>query len=95
MDLIPVTLKESLDQAESGGEPCDAVRAREGPREVDGDAEVLGSEQEALRQLDDLRPVGIFTGLDSVADTLFRLPPGCFLEGEERKVVLKVRPAWG
>ena len=92
---VPVALEQAVDQAESGGETGDTLGARESPRQVDRDAEILAAKQEGLCQLDDLGPVRILAGLDGVADTLLRLAPSRLFELEEGEVVLEVRPARG
>ena len=94
MDAVPVPLEETVDEAEAGREPRDALGAREPPGQVDGDPKVLAPVEERLGPVDDLRPVRVLGGLDGVTGTLLGLPSGGLLELEERKVVLEIGTTW-
>jgi len=61
---------------------------------VNRNPEILGAKQKGLGKLGDFWPVRILGWLDRVTDALLQLSPRRFLELEERKVMLKVRPTW-
>src|SRR5262245_28462821 len=94
VDALPVPLEQAVDQAEPRGQPRDALGARERPGQMDGDSKILAPVEDRLRPVDDLRPVGVLSGLDVVTGALLGLAAGRLLELEERQIVLEIGAAW-
>ena len=45
VDPVPIPLEQTVDQAETGGEPRDGLGAGQGPGQVDCHAEVFGAKE--------------------------------------------------